>query len=126
MHTSIAEKIKFYQVEYGDVFTDIGLVDSDGIQFAYEDPFRLVNAKGQRPRPIPAQEHRIFDPFFTTKAVGKGTGLGLSICYGIIQKIGGTIEVESQVGQDISFLIRLPENVRQTAKPSTRKTTNNI
>ena len=30
--------------EYGDVFTDLGLVDSKGIQFAYEGPFRLINA----------------------------------------------------------------------------------
>ncbi|NDY72758.1 hypothetical protein DO021_00695 [Desulfobacter hydrogenophilus] len=126
MHDPIAEKTKFYQVEYGDVFTDLGLVNSDGTQFAYEGPFRLVNAKGQRPRPILAQEHRIFDPFFTAKAVGKSTGVGLSLCYGIIQKMGGTIEVGSQMGQGISFLIRLPVKVRQTAKPSTRKTTNNI
>nr|WP_320016693.1 hypothetical protein [uncultured Desulfobacter sp.] len=125
MHDSIAEKTEFYQVltpqyqnplpgrllpttdpempqqfltsqlselknEYGDVFTDLGLVGSDGIQFAYEGPFRL------------------------------------SIRYGIIQKMGGTIEVENQVEQGISFLIQLPVNVRQTAKPSTRETTNNI
>jgi two-component system NtrC family sensor kinase len=65
---------------------------------------------------IPAQYlDRIFDPFFTTKAVGKGTGLGLSICYGIIQKMGGTIEVESHVGKGTCFLIRLPLNVDQTA-----------
>ncbi|MGD9067369.1 MAG: sensor histidine kinase, partial [Desulfobacterales bacterium] len=38
---------------------------------------------------------RIFDPFFTTKPVGKGTGLGLSICYGIVEKTGGKIEVQS-------------------------------
>lgn len=35
----------------------------------------------------------IFDPFFTTKEVGKGTGLGLSISYGILQEIGGELEV---------------------------------
>ncbi len=51
---------------------------------------------------------RIFDPFFTTKAVGKGTGLGLSICYGIIQKMGGKIDVSSQVGIGTKFRILMP------------------
>jgi len=51
---------------------------------------------------------RIFDPFFTTKAVGKGTGLGLSICYGIIQKMGGKIDVHSQVGLGSKFRIWIP------------------
>jgi len=51
---------------------------------------------------------RIFEPFFTTKPVGKGTGLGLSICYGIIQKMGGQITVESIVDSGTTFRIRLP------------------
>ena len=51
---------------------------------------------------------RIFDPFFTTKAVGKGTGLGLSICYGIILKMGGKIDVQSQVGVGTKFRIWIP------------------
>jgi len=51
---------------------------------------------------------KIFDPFFTTKDVGKGTGLGLWISYGIIEKHGGTIEVESQEGKGSEFVIELP------------------
>lgn len=61
--------------------------------------------------------NRIFDPFFTTKAVGKGTGLGLSICYGIIQKMGGKIDVHSQVGMGSRFRIWIPfqkDEIEQT------------
>ena len=51
---------------------------------------------------------RLFEPFFTTKEVGAGTGLGLAICYSIIQKHGGTIEVESEVGKGSTFTVKLP------------------
>jgi len=51
---------------------------------------------------------RIFDPFFTTKPVGKGTGLGLSIVYGIINKLGGSIEVNSTVDAETTFRIKIP------------------
>jgi len=52
-------------------------------------------------------EH-IFEPFFTTKELGKGTGLGLSITYGLIKKLGGTISVDSALGQGTVFTIHLP------------------
>ena len=51
---------------------------------------------------------RIFEPFFTTKEVGKGTGLGLSVIYGVIEKIGGHIKVDSELGQWTRFSIYLP------------------
>lgn len=51
---------------------------------------------------------KIFDPFFTTKEIGKGTGLGLSISYDIIQKHGGKITVDSEVGKGTVFVVRLP------------------
>ena len=51
---------------------------------------------------------RIFTPFFTTKPPGKGTGLGLSVCYGIVDKMGGTMTVVSEKGEGSIFTITLP------------------
>jgi two-component system NtrC family sensor kinase len=53
---------------------------------------------------------RIFDPFFTTKPVGQGTGLGLSICYGIVEKMGGRITVESEIETGTTFTVVFPKN----------------
>ena len=67
----------------------------------------------------PGDLGRIFDPFFTTKK-GSGTGLGLSITYGIVQKLGGRISVESDVGVGTCFTVTLPTQQRtKDSGPST-------
>lgn len=54
----------------------------------------------------PDQKARIFHPFYTTKKTG--TGLGLSVSYGIVQAMGGSIEVQSEEGKGAVFKVRLP------------------
>lgn len=63
----------------------------------------------------PENLNRIFDPFFTTKAVGDGTGLGLSISFGIIERHGGRITVESALGHGSTFTVTLPTNYKPGA-----------
>ncbi|NQZ09088.1 MAG: response regulator, partial [Algicola sp.] len=56
-------------------------------------------------------QNKLFEPFYTTKTVGQGTGLGLSISFGIVQKHGGQLSVESQEGVGSTFLLKLPVSV---------------
>ncbi|MDZ7697997.1 MAG: response regulator [Deltaproteobacteria bacterium] len=55
---------------------------------------------------------KIFEPFFSTKPPGEGTGLGLFVSRSIVEKLGGTLTVESQLGHGSRFTVRLPEYTR--------------
>ena len=57
---------------------------------------------------------RCLEPFYTTKG-DHGTGLGLSAVYGIIERHGGTIDIESERGQGTTFSIQLPRPIRPAA-----------
>jgi signal transduction histidine kinase len=57
---------------------------------------------------------RVFDPFYTTRS--QGTGLGLSICQSIVREHGGTISIESTVGQGTSVIIDLPVEKRHGSR----------
>lgn len=61
---------------------------------------------------IPEQfRTRIFDPFFTTKEVGRGTGQGLAIARSVVvDKHGGTLSFETEVGRGTTFIVRLPRS----------------
>ena len=72
-----------------------------------EDTLQVIIRDNGHGIPKEVLKH-IFEPFFTTKEKGKGTGLGLSISYGIMQKLGGTILVESEVDKGSTFTVEVP------------------
>lgn len=68
----------------------------------------LIEVSDKGPGISPESRAHIFDPFFTTKE--KGTGLGLSISKGLVEEMGGAIEVEPAAGGGTTFRIRLPDH----------------
>ncbi|MGZ3438205.1 MAG: ATP-binding protein [Polyangia bacterium] len=75
-----------------------GLADA-GAELAVRD-----TGPGIEPEILP----RIFEPFFSTKGQTLGTGLGLSVSYGIVERHGGRIHVESAPGIGTTFRVQLP------------------
>jgi two-component system NtrC family sensor kinase len=78
-----------------------------------EDGYLVVSVSDDGPGIPKDLTERIFDPFFTTKAPGQGTGLGLSISHSIMQKLGGSLTFESELGQGSVFQVRIPKVVAE-------------
>lgn len=68
----------------------------------------LVKVRDNGTGIAPENLGRVFEPFFTTRDVGAGLGLGLSVSYGIVQRHGGTLAVESEPGAWTEFSFDLP------------------
>jgi PAS domain S-box-containing protein len=64
----------------------------------------------------PTVRERIFEPYFTTRDIGQGQGLGLSVVHGIVASHGGSLSVDSQVGQGTTLHVFLP-CIQSNSKP---------
>jgi CheY-like chemotaxis protein len=102
-------------------FTDEGgvTIRSD-IEPIAEKPKRchiVIEVEDTGPGIDPAKQGKIFEPFVQERDVPerKGTGLGLSICKKYAEFMGGTIEVESEVGKGSLFRVRLPAEIAEAA-----------
>jgi two-component system, NtrC family, sensor kinase len=86
--------------------SDTGWIDIDVAEFNDMLTLRFSDdGKGIRPENI----NKIFDPFFTTQLGKGGSGLGLNIVFNlIVKKMGGSIHVNSVLGQGTQFTIRIP------------------
>jgi signal transduction histidine kinase len=87
------------------------------VRTSRREPWCIIEVVDNGGGIAPQHLNRIFEPFFTTKPVGKGTGLGLSISHNLIQKMGGTIKVASEVGEGTTMTILLP-SVPAAAEPT--------
>ena len=96
------------------------MTDDMGIKATrIEDEMAVIQISDSGVGIAPEHLKKIFDPFFTTKRVGEGTGLGLSITYGIIERHGGSISVQSKQGLGTTFTIAIPVEAKHDQESRT-------
>ncbi|PSJ38938.1 PAS domain-containing protein [Allosphingosinicella deserti] len=61
---------------------------------------------------------RAIEPFFSTKGSGRGTGLGLSMVHGLVAQLGGTMDIDSEVGRGTVIRLSLPVAPLRAAEPA--------
>ena len=114
IHTVEADVTQMQQVvlnlisNAADAIEESGVGDRITIRTHAEDSWVIMEIEDNGPGIPEKYLSKIFDPFFTTKLPGKGTGLGLSIAYGIVQKHGGSIVVNTFPDSGTRFNVRLP------------------
>jgi signal transduction histidine kinase len=61
---------------------------------------------------------KVFDMFYRASAQSDGSGLGLYIVKNAMEKLGGSIQVNSNLGKGTSFELKIPNQTLIVSKPS--------
>lgn len=92
------------------------------VEISQQNDVDVISVKDNGQGMENATKQRIFDPFFTTKRGRGGTGLGMNIVYNIVtQKLGGKIEIESEIGKGTTINMKLPHQP-DTSEKTVKKT----
>lgn len=87
---------------------DLGPDEANAWENLEPGNYAKLTVSDDGPGMAPEVQKRVFTPFFTTKPAGKGTGLGLSVVRSIMDRLKGSIKVESSPGEGSTFEILLP------------------
>jgi two-component system NtrC family sensor kinase len=107
--TTFADATQLKQVFLNIILNGAQAMEGKGsltITTAQEKNQIRVKVRDSGPGIPPENVRKLFNPFFTTKE--KGTGLGLAISYGIVERHGGKLDVETELGKGSTFIISLP------------------
>ncbi len=99
----------------GGVITIAARNQAEGPQSGSPGDFVALSVADPGTGMAPDVLERVFEPFFTTKEIGKGSGLGLPQVHGFAQQSGGSVRIESRVGEGTTVTLVLP---RTQSKPA--------
>jgi len=108
----VADETKLKQVFLNIILNAAQAMEGNGkltISTIIDKKHIKVKIQDTGPGIPPENMGKLFSPFFTTKE--KGTGLGLAISYGIVERHGGKIDVDSELGKGSTFIISLPISI---------------
>jgi len=106
-----SDQAQLQQVFFNLISNAIDAIGNDGlivVKSLKADSKIVVSITDNGPGISEDQQKKVFDPFFTSKEMDKGTGLGLWVSYSIIEKMGGTITLKSEIGKGTTFTVTIP------------------
>lgn len=110
----VADRVQCRQVLINLIANAIQAINGKGkicVEIRQEEGYDLIAVQDDGPGVDVEHRHRLFEPLFSTKALG--TGLGLSICREIIERHGGTIDLQQSDSTGSMFCVKLPRKMPQ-------------